>query len=1113
MALEKTDKQREIYWGGIDNTIVPTMAKEKAEEQSKYYGKSVKQIQQMEKGLTRLEAVSIRLLNLDDEISAAKQRAANGTKKEIAEYQRLKKEKKELMKEEAEHAKKMAKEEGKIYTLKSLQADLEEKIGKMKSADGEVTTKLTSNLYLQGIAQRKFLMDRLQIVSTGQTLNTWAADLATLIEKGSESQKKWAQAMTPLVSLGGELNSQAQQLGTAYDDIGTGAFNDMTASQDKQLKNAERYQQYVTGEVLPALKVEQDILEEDISKLMSKGKLTKAEKKELEEKKKLLDENLTQAEQSEQLAKENVDHAKNLSEEAKRQKVLNDQVASSAAFIVAPFEKVQSILESNMVGKFASSIIGVDGIMKEFSGKVTGSLKAAFDPDNPLHFSMAVRNIKASGKKAAKALEEGFTAAGKVFGTINKSLGGMLGPALAIVAVLMIAKKVAEMFYGGMLETRKEFGLTFASAATLQATLNATTMEFKMMGVSAEDVKAGAQGIMDNLGGIGQVTRENLQTFASLNATLGLSGESAGVLASQMMAVGAGSIEAVGSQLESVGALAAANGVAPAQVLEDVAGASEAFANFAKDGGENVFKAAISARKLGVSMETVAGSADALLDFESSIEAQMEASMLLGRSINTDKARELALAGDLDGMQREITKQIGTAAEYEKLNVVQRKSMAAAFGVSVSELGKMVTNQDKLNNMTEAQVKRTDLIASLVQGLGSAWTAVMEALKPIIPLAVGILSPILLIAAAFAGIIVFVGKVLAMFNKLSAGGVGLGDVIMFITGAFIAYKLAMMAYNKVAMVQKAVDTMLLGVKKLKNIGTLREIATDKIALVGKKLGITMARNQYAWSWKTIGVNLKKMAIKVKDIALEKMQNAGKIISMGIDKARKAAAAAYLVIQNLSIGSTIRETAAMVWKNTLMVFSTAATWAATAAQWALNVAMNANPIGLIILGVIALVAVIVLLFKKFNLFPKIIGGVMKVFDAFKTAVMTALKIAFAPLFLAWKAMKAVGNFIGGLFGGGDKSTEAASSVSSGGAPEMHSGGVVKETGNAVVEKGEVVSTPQQQQQQQQQSSSTISTQAMEGKLDELIQLLGQSGPIAVGVGGVKSNTKSISDQIV
>ena len=152
-------------------------------------------------------------------------------------------------------------------------------------------------------------------------------------------------------------------------------------------------------------------------------------------------------------------------------------------------------------------------------------------------------------------------------------------------------------------------------------------------------------------------------------------------------------------------------------------------------------------------------------------------------------------------------------------------------------------------------------------------------------------------------------------------------------------------------------------------------------------------------------------------------------------------------------------------------------------------------------------------KPINFVLNGIKSMVAAMGGFKNMAMKALNIAFAPLFLAWKAFKAVGNFIGGLFGGGDKSTEAVSSATSGGAPEMHSGGVVKETGNAVVEKGEVVSTPQQQQQQQQQQSSTISTQAMESKLDELIQLLGQSGPISIGVGGVKSNTKAISEQIV
>ena len=254
-------------------------------------------------------------------------------------------------------------------------------------------------------------------------------------------------------------------------------------------------------------------------------------------------------------------------------------------------------------------------------------------------------------------------------------------------------------------------------------------------------------------------------------------------------------------------------------------------------------------------------------------------------------------------MQREITKQIGSSAEYEKLNVVQRKAMAAAFGVSVSELGKMVTNQDKLNNMTEEQVKRTDLIASLVQGLNSAWVAVMEALKPIIPLAIGILSPVLLIAAAFAGVIVVVGKLLAMFNKLSAGGVGLGDVIMFIAGAFIAYKLAMMAHAKVAKISSAVTW-------------LNTVATQAYNAVKEKGILLLAKDAAMWVW----------------------SNAVKIAGTVATWTGVASLWAYVVAQT----------------------------AATGGAWAFAAALLANPITWIVIGVMALIAGIVLLVKKFGM---------------------------------------------------------------------------------------------------------------------------------------------------
>jgi hypothetical protein len=58
----------------------------------------------------------------------------------------------------------------------------------------------------------------------------------------------------------------------------------------------------------------------------------------------------------------------------------------------------------------------------------------------------------------------------------------------------------------------------------------------------------------------------------------------------------------------------------------------------------------------------------------------------------------------------------------------------------------------------------------------------------------------------------------------------------------------------------------------------------------------------------------------------------------------------------------------------MVASSVATKAAAAAQWLLNIALNANPIGLIIIAIVALVAAFVLLWKNSETFRTIVTGV-------------------------------------------------------------------------------------------------------------------------------------------
>lgn len=109
--------------------------------------------------------------------------------------------------------------------------------------------------------------------------------------------------------------------------------------------------------------------------------------------------------------------------------------------------------------------------------------------------------------------------------------------------------------------------------------------------------------------------------------------------------------------------------------------------------------AAINAEKIGVEFSVITNTQKSLLNFEDSINKQMEASVLLGREINLDKARELALAGDLEGMQREILKVVGSEAEFNKMNVLQKEALAASMGVSVGDMAKMVKGQGELTEL------------------------------------------------------------------------------------------------------------------------------------------------------------------------------------------------------------------------------------------------------------------------------------------------------------------------------------------------------------------------------------------------------------------------------
>ncbi len=129
---------------------------------------------------------------------------------------------------------------------------------------------------------------------------------------------------------------------------------------------------------------------------------------------------------------------------------------------------------------------------------------------------------------------------------------------------------------------------------------------------------------------------------------------------------------------------------------------------------------------------------------------------------------------------------------------------------------------------------------------------------------------------------------------------------------------------------------------------------------------------------------------------------------------------------------VKNTATFVAQKGAMIATTVATKAMTAAQWLLNAAMSANPIGLIIAAVVALIAIIVVLWNKCEWFRNAVYVVVNfiknllgtIISAIQTGIQNVISF-FQPLitfiencFLVWAALffgmwEAIFNFLVGV----------------------------------------------------------------------------------------------------
>ena len=287
--------------------------------------------------------------------------------------------------------------------------------------------------------------------------------------------------------------------------------------------------------------------------------------------------------------------------------------------------------------------------------------------------------------------------------------------AMGAAVIGFIVKEMVE-FAQTALEVRQSLGASAVDSAKIAGNMKLAGMNAKRFGGSVVQGEAAVTSLVDEFGSMSVISVGVSARLGLITGQFGLSGDNAGKLLKTMQGINGASIETNLATLETVGNLARASRVAPAAVLNDMAESTETFAKFARNGGENLARAAIEARKLGLNLSTVDKIAESIMDIEGSIANEMEASMLLGRQLSLDRARQLVMEGDMAGVLEEVKNQAGGAAEFAAMDFVQRKALAAAVGLEVSELAKLTSEQEAA---VEAQEKQAKGAMKLAMGIGA----------------------------------------------------------------------------------------------------------------------------------------------------------------------------------------------------------------------------------------------------------------------------------------------------------------------------------------------------------------------------------------------------------
>ena len=299
--------------------------------------------------------------------------------------------------------------------------------------------------------------------------------------------------------------------------------------------------------------------------------------------------------------------------------------------------------------------------------------------------------------------------------------------------------------------------MSYGNATALNAELRMTAQTSGQIQISAAKLHEAFAAITSELGVSADILGgEALISMSNLTKKIGLGAKEATQLTLMSRLQGKNTEETLSSTVDVVNNLNKQNKTAInfKGVLSDVANSSKTLQVSLGANPEALAEAAYEAKKLGLSLNTLESIADNLLNFESSIQAEMEAELLTGKQINLEKAREAALNNDMVGLSKEIANNQEITSAFASGNRIEQQAIAKAMGMSKDQLADMYYQQE-LNKLSAEEFKERYGEAAYEQAKASSASEkfgytldrvkeiignIGMALAPVLDLVAGILS-------------------------------------------------------------------------------------------------------------------------------------------------------------------------------------------------------------------------------------------------------------------------------------------------------------------------------------------------------------------------------------